>query len=213
MSAAFAALASCFAPGIIFGISTTFAGSSRNHNCSSTCFSARWFPLAPSIAATAAFVVSLGGPSIAGRYIPEFIERRQSKNLVALTVGLVVMRIIGLVIFVTVLYAINGWVADLFNFNEFLRDWILVILLFAGVSQLGQFIGPVLLAAYFEQSKLGIIQAAGSLARLAIVIALIKSSLEKGLVKYFSEPTIRPRARSKILSLLESMITGVDLKV
>ena len=39
------------------------------------------------------------------------------------------------------------------------------------------------------------------------------SSLEKGLVRYSSEPTMRPRALSKILSLLDNMMTGVVLKV
>lgn len=131
------------------------------------------------IAATASFIVSVGGPSIAGRYVPEFIERRQSKNLVVLTVGLIVMRLVGLVVFVTILYAANDWIADLFNFTDFLRDWTLVILLYAAVSQMGQIVGPVLLGAYFEQSKLGIIQAIGSAVRLVIIISLIQ--LNQGL--------------------------------
>src|SRR5690554_2072532 len=43
------------------------------------------------------------------------------------------------------------------------------------------------------------------------LIAPMSSSLLKGLVKYWSEPTIRPLALSKSPSLDESIITGVDL--
>lgn len=44
-----------------------------------------------------------------------------------------------------------------------------------------------------------------------ILIAVKSSSLVNGLVKYCSEPTIRPRALSNKPSLLDSMITGVFL--
>ena len=44
-------------------------------------------------------------------------------------------------------------------------------------------------------------------------IALSSSSRVKGLVRYCSEPTIRPRALSNKPSFDESMMTGTDLKV
>src|SRR5574343_413822 len=50
---------------------------------------------------------------------------------------------------------------------------------------------------------------AGS-AKVATVCSRL--SLVKGLVRYWSEPTMRPRARSNRPSLEESMITGVALK-
>src|SRR5690606_14047106 len=44
------------------------------------------------------------------------------------------------------------------------------------------------------------------------LMAPSSSSLLKGLVRYWSEPTIRPLALSNRPSLEDSMITGVDLK-
>lgn len=127
-----------------------------------------------SAVATAAMVGSLGIASVALRYIPEFLSKGQVRNLRTLAALVVAVRLFVLLILVLITYASRTWVADFLNFNDFLERWIIIILIYATVTQIEQVVGPILLGAYFQQGKLGVVQTFSSLVRLAALIVVIQ---------------------------------------
>lgn len=127
-----------------------------------------------SVVATAALIGSLGIAPVALRYIPEFLGKGQVRNLRTLTALAVIVRLLVLIIFVGATYVSRAWVADFLNFNDFLERWIIIILIYAAVTQIEQVVGPILLGAYFQQGKLGIVQTFSSLVRLAALVVVIQ---------------------------------------
>lgn len=117
------------------------------------------------------YLTSFGLASVFSRYIPEFIQKNNSKGLIKLTVGGVVIRFVGVIFVLFLFYLLKHNIFQYFSFSPFLINNYIGVLCFVFFLKIDETLGPTILAPYLEHGKLAIVLALQSFVRMLIIIA------------------------------------------